>query len=192
MDIPDLPARSETNSVAAAEEIHKVVPNAAPITYINLDLTSFDSITQAVKDFHDHSESFHILVSNAGIMATPAGVTEEGYEIHFGTNHLGHALLTKLLLPTLKKTAAASSPPREVRIVNGASSAKASSPASDTYKFDKLKTDMASTSTVTRYGISKMANIHHARALSRRHPEIRSISLHPGVVNTNLTNGVVA
>ncbi|WQF80110.1 Putative short-chain dehydrogenase/reductase SDR, NAD(P)-binding domain superfamily [Colletotrichum destructivum] len=187
-----LAARSETKSVAAIEEIRKVVPNAAPITYINLDLTSFDSIKQAVKDFHSHSESLHILVNNAGIMATPAGVTKEGYEIQFGTNHLGHALLTKLLLPTLKKTVTASSPPHDVRIINVASSAEASSPATDTYKFDKLKTDMASTSTVTRYGISKVANIHHARALSRRHPEIRSISLHPGVVNTNLTNGVVA
>jgi hypothetical protein len=51
---------------------------------------------------------------------------------------------------------------------------------------------MVSTSTLIRDGVSKVANIHHARALSRDHPEFRSISLHPGVVNTNLKNGIVA
>ncbi|KAH7230211.1 retinol dehydrogenase [Fusarium redolens] len=187
-----LAARTKSKALAAIEDIHKAVPDAAPITYINLDLASFDSIQQAAKDFHSQSQQLHILINNAAIMATPAGTTKDGYEIQFGTNHMGHALLTKLLLPTLKRTAATTSPPQDVRIINVASSEEARSPATDTYDFNKLKTDMASTSTLIRYGISKVANIHHARALSRHHPEIRSISLHPGVVNTNLKNGMGA
>ncbi|KAM6504657.1 hypothetical protein FSOLCH5_015392 [Fusarium solani] len=187
-----LAARTESKALAAIEDIRKAVPDAAPITYLNLDLTSFDSIKKAAKDFHAQSQQLHILINNGGIMATPAGTTKEGYEIQFGTNHVGHALLTKLLLPTLKKTAAATTPPQDVRIVNLSSSFENKAPATNTYEFDKLKTDMASTPTFVRYGISKIANIHHARALSRRHPEIRSIAVHPGVVNTNLTNGPAA
>ncbi|CAJ0548474.1 Ff.00g020870.m01.CDS01 [Fusarium sp. VM40] len=105
---------------------------------------------------------------------------------------MGHALLTRPLLPTLKKTAATTSPPQDVRIISVASSEETRSPATDTYDFNKLKTDMASTSTLIRYGISKVANVHHARALSRHHLEIRSISLHPGVVDTNLKSGIGA
>ncbi|KAH6959414.1 hypothetical protein DER45DRAFT_644687 [Fusarium avenaceum] len=114
-------------------------------------------------------------------MATPQGNTNDGYEIQFGTNHMGYALLTKLLHSTLKKTAAATHPPQDVRIINFASSEEARSPATEAYDLNKLKTDMASTSTLLRYVISKVANIHLARALSRHHPEIRSISLHPDV-----------
>lgn len=103
-----------------------------------------------------------------------------------------HALLTKLLLPTLKKTAAATSPPQDVRIINVASSEETRSPAAEAYDFNKLKTDMASTSTLRRYVISNVANFHHAGALSRHHPKIRSTSLHPSIVNTNLKNGIGA
>ncbi|RYP51313.1 hypothetical protein DL768_003317 [Monosporascus sp. mg162] len=185
-----LAARTKSKALAAIEDIRNAVPGAAPITYLNLDLTSFDSIKKAVTEFHAQSQQLHILINNAGILATPAGTTNEGYEIQFGTNHMGHALLTKLLLPTLEKTAAATTPPQDVRIINVASSEETRSPATNTYDFNKLKTDMASTSILVRYGISKLANIHHARALSRRHPDIRSISVHPGFVNTDLKNGM--
>ncbi|KAH9203363.1 retinol dehydrogenase [Leptodontidium sp. 2 PMI_412] len=187
-----LTARSESKAQAAIEDIRKAVPSAAPITYLNLDLTSFDSIKKAVREFLGQSPQLHILINNAGIMGSPAGTTKDGYEIQFGTNHVGHALLTKLLLPTLERTAAATTPFQDIRIITIASSEEARSPATNTYEFDKLKTDMSSTPTLVRYGISKIANIHYARALSRRHPNIRSISIHPGMVDTNLKSGIVA
>ncbi|KAF1957876.1 retinol dehydrogenase [Byssothecium circinans] len=187
-----LAARSESKALAAIEDIRKAVPDAAPITYLNLDLGSFDSIKRAASDFHAKSQRLHILINNAAISATQAGTTKEGYEIQFGTNHVGHALLTKLLLPTLKKTAAAATAPQDVRIVTVAAAAEKFSPFTESYDCDKLKTDMASTPTFTRYGISKLANVHYARALSRRHPEIKSVSLHPGFVNTNLASGLAA
>ncbi|PVH69520.1 retinol dehydrogenase [Cadophora sp. DSE1049] len=186
-----LAARSESKALAAIEDIRRAVPDAAPITYLNLDLGSFDSIKRAASDFHAKSQQLHILINNAAISATPAGTTKEGYEIQFGTNHVGHALLTKLLLPTLKKTAAAATtPPQDVRIVTVAAAAEKF--VTESYDYDKLKTDMASTPTFTRYSISKLANVHYTRALSRRHPEIKSVSLHPGIVNTNLASGLTA
>ncbi|KAL2669911.1 hypothetical protein Neosp_015077 [[Neocosmospora] mangrovei] len=187
-----LAARSESKAVTAIDEIRQLVPNASPITYLNLDLTRFDSIKRAVQQFHTMSQKLHILINNAAIMATPPGTTQEGYEIQFGTNHVGHALLIQLLLPTLEKTALSSNPAQDVRIISVASDLEATAPSPRPYNFVDLKTDMSSTKAFTRYAISKLANVHYARALSRRHPAIRSIAVHPGVVNTNLTSGLGA
>ncbi|KAH6984286.1 hypothetical protein BKA56DRAFT_614035 [Ilyonectria sp. MPI-CAGE-AT-0026] len=100
-----LAARSEAKALPAIEEMCKAVPDAAPITFIPLDLASFDSIKQAAASFKAQSSQLHVLINNAGIMGTPAGTTKEGYEVQFGTNYVGHALLTKLLLPMLDKNA---------------------------------------------------------------------------------------
>jgi retinol dehydrogenase-12 len=124
-----------------------------------------------------------VLILNAGIMASPPGTTEQGYEIQFGTNHIGHALLTKLLLPTLLETAKA--PGADVRVVSLSSAGHALAPGKGIL-FDQLKTDMASTWTMTRYGQSKLANVLFAKELAKRYPQITAVSLHPGVVNTEL------
>ncbi|KAL0932074.1 retinol dehydrogenase [Colletotrichum truncatum] len=185
-----LAARNESKALAAIDDIKKKVLNAAPITFLELDLTSFESIKRAAKEFLSKEQKLHILINNAGIMAWPADTTKEGYEIQFGTNHMGHALLVKLLLPVLTKTAK-SDKDKDVRIVSLSSAAEAW-PPKDVYNFDELKTDMASTSTWARYGASKLANIHHIRALAKRHPELRCIAVHPGVVSTNLGSGPLA
>ncbi|KAH7149005.1 retinol dehydrogenase [Dactylonectria estremocensis] len=180
-----LAARSKEKAQVAIDEIVKAVANAATITFIELDLGSFDSVKRTADEFLSKSTQLHLLINNAGIMATPAGTTKEGYEIQFGTNHMGHALLTKLLLPTLQETAKNN----DVRIVSLSSNAEAWAPGT-LWDFEQLKSEMASTTTVARYGISKIANIYHSRALSRRYPEIRCISLHPGAVATSLVRGL--
>jgi len=124
-----------------------------------------------------------VLFLNAGIMATPAGLTEQGYEIQFGTNHVGHALLTKLLLPTLLETA--KTPDADVRVVSLSSAGHALAPSKGII-FDELKTDMASSLTLTRYGQSKLANVLFTKELARHNPQFTAVSLHPGVVNTEL------
>lgn len=182
-----LASRNEAKARDAIDEIRQAVPGAAPITFLSLDLASFSSIKQAVDDFRTKSHKLHILINNAGIVAAAPGTTHEGYEIQFGTNHVGHALLVQLLLPTLSQTASAS---EDVRIISVASAMEALAPAPRPYNFDELRTDMASTKPFTRYAISKLANIHYTRALSRRYPDIRSISIHPGVVKTNLASGI--
>lgn len=119
-------------------------------------------------------------------MACPADVTKDGFEIQFGTNHVGHYLLTKHLLPILEKTAA--EPGADVRIVNVSSRAHKWSPTG--LLLDQCNTDMASTPTFTRYGNSKIANIFYTQELAKRYPSILSVSLHPEDVDTNLVQGL--
>lgn len=138
----------------------------------------------AAREFTKKEQRLDILMLNAGIMAVPPGTTKEGYEIQFGTNHIGHALLTKLLLPTLLKTAAL--PQSDVRIVCLTSIGHAMSPE---MQFDKLKSATGGcTSTLMRYGQSKLSNILFVNELHKRYGEkgITSVAVHPGIVNTEL------
>src|SRR6187402_1874653 len=97
-------SRSIERGTAAIADIVSLVPNAK-LTLIQMDLASLSSVQAAAKQFLTFSPRLDILMNNAGIMAVPAQLTADGYEIQFGTNHLGHALLTKLLLPTMLHTA---------------------------------------------------------------------------------------
>jgi len=127
-------------------------------------------------------------MNNAGIMATSPGLTKDGYELQFGTNHMGHALLTKLLMPTLQNTARQQGANSDVRIINLSSAGHMMT--RNGIPFEDLKTDMATYNTWTRYGVSKLSNILFSNELARRYPEIKSISLHPGSVNTGLSRGL--
>jgi len=147
-------------------------------------------VVAAAKEFVEKESRLDRLFLNAGVMALPPGVTEQGYEIQFGTNHLGHALLTKLLLPTLIKTAEGKGGKEDVRVITLSSAGHA--PASG-INFDKLKTSMDSftTSTMSRYAQSKLANVLFAKELARRYPSLTSVALHPGVVKTNLWESTI-
>jgi NAD(P)-dependent dehydrogenase (short-subunit alcohol dehydrogenase family) len=116
-------------------------------------------------------------------MATPPDKTTEGYECQFGTNHIGHALFTKLLLPTLLKTA--DEPSSDVRIINLSSEGHNMAPSGGVI-FDTEK--LLTYSAFTRYGQSKLSNILFSKALAKRYPQITSVSLHPGVILTDLYN----
>lgn len=177
-------ARTASKAEQAIKEIQAIVPDA-PVTHIPLDLTSFESIAAAAKAFSEKSDRLDILYNNAGIMATPMGTTKEGYEIQFGTNHMGHFLLTKLLLPTLEKTA--DLPHADVRIVNVASIGHAAAP---TKPMPMTTAELEKIWTWGRYGVSKLSNILHAKELARRHPKVTSVSIHPGVIRTNLYDSV--
>lgn len=156
------------------------MPNAT-ISFLQLDLTSFKSIENAATEFKNRSQRLDILLNNAGIMATPYSKTAEGYEIQFGTNHMGHALLTKLLLPTLLKTAEEAN--SDVRVVNLSSEGHRMAPSGGII-FDQDKAE--SYGTWARYGCAKLANILHARALEKRYPQLTCTALHPGVIQTDL------
>ncbi|KAL0932794.1 retinol dehydrogenase [Colletotrichum truncatum] len=182
-----LAGRSKEKGEKAIEDLKKEGASVSPITYLPLDLASFESIKAAARTFNESSQRLDLLINNAGIMATPDGLTKEGYEIQFGTNHMGHALFTQLLLPVLKKTASENP---DVRVVFLSSAAEGWAPK-DTYQLDKLKTKMPETASRFRYGISKVANIHYAAALAERNPEIKVVSVHPGVVDTNLAESII-
>ncbi|KAF5651364.1 short-chain alcohol dehydrogenases/reductase [Fusarium tjaetaba] len=178
-----LGARSEAKAKEAISDIKAQVPNA-PIKFVKIDLASFKSIREAAKAFTQESDRLDILLLNGGIMSVPPGTTDDGYEIQFGTNHMGHALLTKLLLPTLLRTADKGN---DVRVTVLASSAHQYAPP-EGIKFDTLKSQALQMGAITRYGQSKLANALFAKELARRYPQLTTASLQPGLVTTNLAN----
>ncbi|PYI03476.1 short-chain dehydrogenase/reductase family protein [Aspergillus sclerotiicarbonarius CBS 121057] len=174
-----LAARSAAKAEDAIASIREQVPSA-DIRYISLDLSSFKSIHAAAKQFMSECDRLDILILNAGIMNTPPALTEDGFEIQFGTNHIGHFLLTELLLPTLQQTVALSS---DVRVVTLASAANVAAPP---FEIMTSTSALLANHTLTRYSASKAANILFASELARRHPEILSVSIHPGAVVSEL------
>ena len=179
-----LAARTESKALEAIKDIQTAVPNCPPLTFIQCDLTSLPSVQNAAEQFVRKEKRLDILILNAGIMATPPGTTEQGHEIQFGTNHLGHALLTKLLIPTMVETAEL--PDADVRVVAVSSAGHGFAPVTKGIDFAQLKTDMASSFTLTRYGQSKLANILFIKGLAKQYPQITAVSVHPGIVKTDL------
>ncbi|KAK7270477.1 hypothetical protein RIF29_23651 [Crotalaria pallida] len=128
----------------------------------------------------------NILINNAGIFACPFSLSKDSIELQFATNHIGHFLLTNLLLDNMKKTARDSK--KEGKIVNVSSvSHRFSYP--EGIRFDKIN-DQSSYNNWHAYGQSKLANILHANELTRRLKQdgvdITANSLHPGGIFTNI------
>ncbi|KAJ5112131.1 hypothetical protein N7532_000176 [Penicillium argentinense] len=180
-----LGARSESKATEAIKSIKSSVSNDVEITWLPMDLTSTESIKKAADQFKLQSHRLDILVLNAGVMALPPGETELGHEIQLGTNHTGHFLLTKLLLPTLLKTA--EEPDSDVRVVSLSSIGHNYAPCFETILNQKK---LKKVDTSARYGASKAANILFAAELSRRHPSITSVSVHPGIILTDLYGSI--
>lgn len=159
------------------------------MTFVELDLSSLASVKEGVKKYFKH-DRLDILMCNAGIMAQPASLSKDGYEIQFATNHLGHAMLIHELLPVLLATA--KKPGSDVRILNLTSLGYAFHPPSG-ISFAELSAHKPMTRLLmggwVRYGHAKLANILYASELARRYPQITSVSIHPGTVYTDLCIG---
>ncbi|KAH3951034.1 hypothetical protein HBI56_088630 [Parastagonospora nodorum] len=178
-------------NVAAADTLISTIKALHPyvgLTFIPMDLLSLRSVKEAIaKSFnHDHLD---ILLNNAGIMAKPPGLSVDGYEIQFATNHLGHAMLTKQLMPFLLK--ASEAPDSDVRIIcNTSDGYEISRMIKGGISFAELESGSTMSRTLLgqwqRYGQSKLANILFAAELARRYPQIKSVAIHPGVVETPL------
>ncbi|KAK6130075.1 hypothetical protein DH2020_036202 [Rehmannia glutinosa] len=167
------------------ETIIKEIPEAK-IDVMELDLGSFASVRKFASEYNSSSLPLNLLINNAGVMAPPFMLSQDNIELQFATNHLGHFLLTNLLLDTMKNTARESQ--KEGRIVNVSSSGH-NYAYREGIRFDKIN-DSSSYNTVFAYGQSKLANILHANELARRLKEegveITANSLHPGAIATNL------
>lgn len=177
-----LAARSQAKAEAAIKSLQQKNPNISPISFLQLDLASFESIKKAAAEYLGNESRLDLLVNNAGIMMTPGGLTKDGYEIQFGTNVMGPALFTQLLLPILRDTAKAAG---QARVVMLSSAAHAQAP-SDSYPFEELKTPMQGRHPTARYTMSKLADLHYTKALSEREKEVQIVPVHPGMVSTNL------
>ena len=170
-----LACRSKEKGEAAVEQVKKRSGNNN-VVFMPLDLSSLDSVRSFCASVLDSEPRLDILVNNAGVMACPYAKTADGFEMQFGVNHLGHFLLTNLLLDRLKEAPAA-------RIVNVSSSAH----RRGKINFDDLNSTQSYQQWLA-YGQSKLANILFTRSLAKRLEGTNVIanSLHPGVIRTEL------
>ncbi|KAJ2899210.1 NAD(P)-binding protein [Zalerion maritima] len=188
-----LAARSLSRAGEAADEIKSQLAapsRQADIRLLEMDLSSLASVRAAARVFLAEAARLDILMLNAGIMAVPPGLSKDGYEIQFATNHVGHALLAKLLLPALEKTASASQPgvDARARVVCLSSYGHVSAPKPEGIRFGSLRTEADDLGPYGRYGQSKLANVLWTRQMARLYPQFTFASIHPGVVRTNLMN----
>ncbi|KAJ4705996.1 short-chain dehydrogenase TIC 32, chloroplastic-like [Melia azedarach] len=167
------------------EEIIKENPNAKVLA-MELNLSSMASVRKFASEFKCSGLPLNILINNAGVMATPFMLSKDNIELQFATNHIGHFLLTNLLLETMKKTSLKSS--KEGRIVN-VSSRRHQFSYPEGIRFDKIN-DQTGYNRFSAYGQSKLANVLHTNELARRLKEdgveITANSVHPGAITTNL------
>jgi NAD(P)-dependent dehydrogenase (short-subunit alcohol dehydrogenase family) len=155
-----------------------------------MDLSSLDTIDSAAKEFLAHAPNrLDILLCNAGIMACAPGLSTDGYEIQFATNHLGHASLIKHLLPLLLSTA---SQHGDARIVSLTSTGFTVAPKDKGIIFPDLRTtqNYGFGAKWTRYAQSKLAILLYTAELARRYPSLSTASVHPGVIATDLVTSL--
>ncbi|BBZ37963.1 SDR family NAD(P)-dependent oxidoreductase [Mycobacterium conspicuum] len=146
-----------------------------------LDLARLDSVRAAAQAIAAQHQRVDILINNAGVMFTPPMTTADGFELQFGVNHLGHFLLTTLLLPPLRAAAAASGDARVVTL---------SSEAHRNWgiDLDDIDFERRGYDTFLAYGQAKSANVLMTVELHRRFGAegITALAVHPGTCATNL------
>ncbi|XP_057682008.1 retinol dehydrogenase 13-like [Corythoichthys intestinalis] len=161
---------------AAAKEIRGNTLN--PHVYAcRLDLASMKSIREFAERIKEKEQRVDVLINNAGVMRCPAWKTEDGFDMQFGVNHLGHFLLTNLLLEKLKECAPS-------RVINLASLAH----IVGEMDFEDLNWERKKFNTKQAYCQSKLANVLFTRELAKRlqGTGVTVNAVHPGVVSTEL------
>ncbi|KAF2680819.1 NAD(P)-binding protein [Lentithecium fluviatile CBS 122367] len=179
-------ARNVHSGNQAVSEIQAVASPETSVKLLEMDLKSFASVKRAAKQVMVESNRLDILILNAGMMGGHPGVTEDGYENAFGTNHMGHALLLKLLTPLLLN-ASSKRVGADARVVILSSAGhKSGVLPKDGIEFSTLKSDQLHLSGVSKYCQSKLANAIYAAAVAHRYPEFTTTSINPGEVKTAL------
>jgi len=170
-----LAVRNLDKGKAAADLIARRTPGA-DVTLQQLDLTSLDSVREASDQLHNALDRVDLLVNNAGVMFTPKGTTKDGFELQFGTNHLGHFALTGRLLDLLTGTP-------DSRIVTVSSIG---------HRFGRIRfDDLQSERRYNRflaYGQAKLANLLFTYELQRRlaGTDTVAVAAHPGGSSSEL------
>ncbi|XP_078685493.1 retinol dehydrogenase 13-like [Branchiostoma floridae x Branchiostoma belcheri] len=171
-----LACRSQEKAEQAAKDIRSQTGNENVIVH-KLDLASLTSVRQFAKVINDAEPRLDVLINNAGVMGCPRWETEDGFELQFGVNHLGHFLLTNLLLDKLQQSAPS-------RVVTVSSLAHIFTSGLD---FDDINYE-EDYDPAESYRRSKLANVLFSRELARRlkGTGVTSNSLHPGVIYTEI------
>ncbi|KAF3321196.1 short-chain dehydrogenase TIC 32 [Carex littledalei] len=177
--------RNVSSGNAVKEAIVKEIPTVR-IDVMELDLSSMASVRKFALEFDALNLPLNILINNAGVLATPFSLSQDGWELQFGTNHIGHFLLTDLLLEKMKSTSRKSGIEGRIVILSSEGHRLTNW---DGVRFDKIN-NQALYQSYLAYGQSKLANILHANELARRLKEeganVTANSLHPGLIMTNL------
>jgi retinol dehydrogenase-12 len=172
-----LACRSEEKTRPVLEAIRAAGGQAE---FLSLDLGSLASVRAAAKAFLAREEPLHVLVNNAGLAGT-RGLTQDGFELLFGVNHLGPFLLTTLLLPRLRASAGDGG----ARIVNLSSKAHYQARGID---WEAQRRPTKTITTLHEYAVSKLCNVLFTRQLARGEAGegVKSYALHPGVVASDV------
>jgi NAD(P)-dependent dehydrogenase (short-subunit alcohol dehydrogenase family) len=157
------------------EAVRKDAKNGGGIEFVELDLSSLESVRRCADALVAKGEKFDLVIANAGIMACPKSFTRDGFEMQFGTNHLGHFVFVNRIASLFKANS---------RLVNLSSAG---------HRFAKVDLqdpnfEHTAYSEFLAYGRSKTANILFAVEFDRRHKDkgIRATAVHPGVIRTEL------
>ncbi len=167
-----VPARDHAKAVGNLADV------AGDVTIMQMDLADLATVRKFAADFAAQHDRLDLLINNAGIMACPLTRVGPGWEQQFGVNHLGHFLLTGLLLPALS----AAAPSRVVCLSSGAHGICG-------IDLDDLMFERRDYEGWAAYGQSKSANALFARELDRRvgGRGVRALAVHPGVIMTGLS-----
>ena len=178
-----LTCRSRLKADSAVAQIEADSPSGST-EILEMDLADLDSVKAAADTFLANHDRLDVLVNNAGLMAIPRKLTEQGVEMQFGVNHLGHFALTGHLLEVLAASGTDDEPARVVTISSQAHRAG----AIDVDNLDAVE----SYNPWRAYGQSKLANLLFIRELDDRCGDagvpIISVAAHPGGSDTNLGN----
>jgi len=172
-----LACRNPKKAQAAQLKIKAEVPNAT-LDFIQLDLGDLATVRRFAQQFTERYDHLDLLINNAGVMIPPYTQTKDGFELQFGVNHLGHFLLTGLLMPTLLQTP-------HSRVVSLSSIAH----KSGKIDFSDLNYQQKKYKASEAYSQSKLACLLFALELNRRladNANTISVAAHPGVAPTNL------
>lgn len=169
-------SRSADKTLPVIDEIKRETGNDK-VEFVALDLADLASVRRCAEELLARNIPIHGLINNAGL-AGSRGLTKDGFELTFGTNHLGHYLLTRLLLDRIKESGPA-------RIVNVASDSHYRARGFD---WDALRTKTKSVTGYPEYETSKLANVLFTKELARQleGTNVTTYALHPGVVATNV------
>jgi NAD(P)-dependent dehydrogenase (short-subunit alcohol dehydrogenase family) len=170
--------RNEAKAKAAVDQVRAVATAAEP-EVVRLDLADLASVRTAAEHVGELTHELDVLMNNAGVMALPLGRTADGFEMQFGTNHLGHFALTGLLLPALLRA-------RAPRVVTTSSIAH----RMGRMRWDDLNWRRGHYGKWPAYGQSKLANLLFTFELDRRIRDagrhLVAVAAHPGYANTHL------
>jgi retinol dehydrogenase-12 len=169
-----LACRDPDKGQAVLDEIGQA---AGAAELLPLELGDLDSVRACAETVLGSPEPLHLLINNAGL-AGVKGLTKQGFELTFGVNHLGHFLLTQLLLPKLL------SQPHS-RVVNVSSKSHYEAASID---FSELREPGKGFGALHAYSVSKLCNVLHAKGLAKRYAArgLHAYSLHPGVIASDV------